>query len=176
MARDDTVLKTLALGALAGLAGTAVLTVAIQATPYVLDRLGLPPLTPPVGEHQSGNPNVSDEPTELLAEKMAEQAAGTTLNDETREVAGQILHWGYGAAWGAVYGLAESRLDAPLVLGATVFGGVIALVANTVMPELGVMRGPGQQPTSKTVLQSGLAMLYGWTTALAFRALAHDEA
>lgn len=59
-------------------------------------------------------------PPEILAEKISETIAGAELNKKQKQKYGNVVHWGYGIAWGGVYGALSGRL--PLVDAANGLG------------------------------------------------------
>ncbi len=46
-----------------------------------------------------------ESPYDTMARRIATGVLHVQLGDEDVVIFGQILHWGYGIAWGAVYGL-----------------------------------------------------------------------
>lgn len=43
-------------------------------------------------------------PYEVMAERLAKNVFGTDLSKQTKSKFGQVAHWGYGLAWGGIYG------------------------------------------------------------------------
>jgi len=158
-------------GVAAGIAGTAILSLSMAYMPVVLQQLGMAPEP----ERPSGAPGQADRPRESpperLAETVSERVAGTTLGPDARKAAGQTIHWGYGAVWGAVYGLAQSRLRLPHLVHGTVFGLLVAVVASTLVPAAGLAPAPTEQSAAKSATQLFNHLLYGWVTALTYHFL-----
>ncbi len=167
MAHYESPLSVTVKGAAAGLVGTAVLTIGMSAGPRVMQGLGLLTSEPPASQQE--------EPTAKLAEKVAEGVLETPIEEDTKRVAGQAIHWGYGAAWGAFYGIVQSSLRLPYFLHGTIFGMLVATVASTLVPAIGVAPPPTKQPVAISAMQMVLHLLYGWTTALTFRVLSRDS-
>src|SRR5690348_17099719 len=160
----QTPLEVTAKGAIAGLAGTAVVSVLMPLLPQVLTSLGL--MEPP--------PGPKEEPTEQLAEDVAEGVFDTGLDEDTKQAAGQAIHWGYGTGWGAVYGIVQGSLHLPHLLHGTIFGGLIATIASTLVPAMGVMPPPSKLPMALNAGMLGINLAYGWVTALVFHLLGGD--
>jgi hypothetical protein len=109
------------------------------------------------------------EPAEQLATKIAEEF-DKPLDRKTRQAAGQAIHWSYGAAGGAVYGLLQNWLRLPHQVHGLLFGGLSALVALTIVPALGL--APRHRRQSKRyVLPVLMHLLYGWVTARTFQSM-----
>ncbi len=164
MSRHESALEVTAKGAVAGLVGTAALTLAMSQAPKLMKMMGQAP------PRQGGG----KKPPEKLAEKVAEGVFDQSLSDETQQIAGQAVHWGYGAAWGAFYGIAQSSLRLPHFLHGTIFGGLVAAVASTLMPSMGLTPPPTEQPAQRNAMQLVLHLLYGWVTALVFHFLSSE--
>lgn len=95
----------------------------------------------------------------LLQRPLPPDAAGPTNN---------IVHWGYGVAWGAAYGLAAGSLrHARIILGPP-FGTTVWLSGYVILPLAGVYK-PIWAYDAKTLLKDWSAHLaYGTMTAAAF--------
>jgi hypothetical protein len=171
--RSDSPLVVLVKGAAAGLVGTAALTVVMRQGPTLMQRLGIGPSQPEGPKPQNGGEEAA-EPTEKLAEKVAGGVLETSIEEDTRRAAGQAIRWSYGAAWGALYGIVQSSLHLPHLLHGTLFGGVVGVVASTLVPAMGLTPPPTQQPMAVNAMQIGFHLIYGWVTALTFRALSSD--
>ncbi len=171
MERRESPLEVMMKGAAAGLVGTAVVTVALAQAPKLMQMAGLADDQAGGGRGQgkaNGKEEEAGEPTEKLADKVAEGVFEQELDEGTRQAAGQAIHWGYGAAWGALYGIMQGSLRLPSWLHGTILGGVIALVASTLVPSMRLTPPPSEQPTSQKGMMFAIQMLYGWTTALVF--------
>ena len=165
MQRRESPLTVAIKGGIAGAIGTAVLTVAMQQGPIVLQQLGLME-TPPPGK--------GGEPTEKLAEKVAGGVLELSLDEQTKQTAGEAIRWTYGAGWGALYGIVQGSLNPPHWLHGTLLGGATAIVASTLVPAMRLTPPPTAQPTAVSVSQFAYHLLYGWVTALVFRILSRS--
>lgn len=164
MANYPSPLSVAIKGAIAGLAGTAAITVAMQKGPQLLEeRLGVS-MTPesPLPE------DVPEDPTAELAGRVAEGVLEKPLREESKQTAGQAIHWGYGAMWGTVYGILHTSLRIPALLSGTLFGALVGTVASTVVPAMGLAPSPTEQPKRISAMQLGYHLVFGWVTALTF--------
>ena len=172
MDRRESPLEVMVKGVAAGLVGTAVITVAMSQAPRLMQMLGMEQEQEQEasGRQDKGKEGKepAEEPTEKLAEKVAEGVFEQEIDVGTRQAAGQAIHWGYGAAWGALYGIVQGSFRLPSWLHGTLLGGVIALVASTLVPSMRLTPPPSEQPTAQKGMMFAFQMLYGWTTALAF--------
>ena len=130
--------KGLAAGLVAGLIATAAKTLAERVYP----------------PRVHGEP----EPPELLSERIA----GHRLDVETKEIAAEAIHWGFGAAAGAFYGaLAEFYPAATAKEGAN-FGLVLmSLTHEGALPALGLSAPPEAQSRREQTSEAATHMLYG---------------
>lgn len=151
-------------GAMAGLAGTAVLTQVMQRGPRFMDeKLGVS-----IAEPETDAP---DDPRAELVERVAAGVLETDISAETKQTASQAIHWGYGALWGAIFGIVQSSLRIPLLVHGTIFGGLVAAVASTVVPAMGLAPSPREQPKTMSAMQFVNHLIFGWAVALTFRVL-----
>lgn len=152
-------------GAIAGAAGTYVMGEAMARVPELLERAGHPlPEAPP-------GPAAPDSPTEEVAERLAEGLARDEIDAQTKAAAGQVIHWTYGAAWGAAYAVLQSSLRLPSVLGGVLFGAGVGYVADTVLPAMRLQTRPELNPRSVNAYHMAMHLVYGVTTAVAWRVL-----
>lgn len=96
---------------------------------------------------------------------LAERAAGHELTDEQRLVTESAIHWGFGAAAGAVYG---AMVEEEPTLGAwkgTAFGVALNRITHeAVLPKLGVVPETGEQAAQERVSEWITHAVYGFVT------------
>jgi hypothetical protein len=165
MASYQSPLSAIIKGAFAGAAGTWVMGEAMARTPQLLERAGVRLPEPPPG------PTAPDSPTEEVAERLAEGVAEQEISDETKAAAGQLVHWTYGAAWGAFFGVMQASLRLPHLVHGTLFGLLVGTVADTAMPRLRLQVAPTQRPASLNVMYMAHHVIYGWAVAIAWAIL-----
>jgi hypothetical protein len=146
-------------GALAGMAGTAVMTMMMRkVAPKVIPEDMRP-----------------DEFIPKKAVEWAEEQAGKphALTESQEMKAAMAAHAAYGSGNGALYGVLRSQMDGlPAPLMGMMFGvGLWAVSLQGWMPALGVMEAPSEKPIEKLPMPIMAHMVYGATTALAYEAL-----
>ena len=98
------------------------------------------------------------EPTEVLAGKMA----GHHLDATTEHVAGEAIHWGFGAAAGAFYGaLAEFYPAATAKEGASFGLALMTLTHDRALPAMGLSDEPEDQTFRERTSEASTHILYG---------------
>ena len=138
---ERSLLKGLVAGAIAGLAATAAKSFAEK-------------LYPP---RVHGEP----EPPEVLAEKIA----GHSLDKDTKQAAGEVIHWGFGAAAGAFYGaLVEFYPAASAKSGATFGLTLMTLTHQTTLPAMHLSEPPDEQSPREHTSEAASHLLYGVVT------------
>lgn len=163
--RQDGVLGAVAKGAVAGIVGTAALSLGMTYGPQLLTKYGLMP------EQGNGEGSNAEEPTEKLVDMVTETAADTTLDPGPKAVAGQAVHWGYGATWSAIYGVAQSQLRLHVPVHGLLLGAIVGTVASTIIPAMQLAPSPTEQPVEQTAMMTGLHFLYGTVTAFTYDAI-----
>jgi hypothetical protein len=102
------------------------------------------------------------------------QSSGVELSDVQATAAGMGVHMGYSALWGALFGVVQDRMRPPSALHGLLLGGLV-YAANFpsfgLLPKLGVLPPPSQQPLSEAAVPAGAHVVYGLATAAAFEAL-----
>jgi len=64
---------------------------------------------------------IREEPTQALARKAA-SSVGIDLGKERKQQLGTAVHWGYGIAWGAIYGVLRNRVGVTSKAAGVPFG------------------------------------------------------
>ena len=159
-------------GALAGLAGTWAMNQVQRLWTKAAD--GHPPDSAG-GKHdarewqeRSENRNAN----EMVAQRAAAAVAGRELTRDELRVAAPIVHYAFGAAMGACYGIyAERTRLHPLAAGAA-FGAAVWLAADEVaVPLLGLSETPDARPLEMHGQSLAAHLAFGATTELARRAV-----
>lgn len=144
-------------GAVAGMIGGAAMMMAMK-----MEQKALLP------EHARTDP-----PPKKAVETVAEEH-GIGLSDRQAMAAGMGVHMGYSAFWGALYGAVQNRLHPPDALHGLLLGGLV-YAANFpewgLLPQMGVLPPPSQQPIEKAMIPVGAHAVFGLATAAAFNAL-----
>ncbi len=130
--------KGLVSGVVAGLVATAAKSVAEK-------------LYPP---RVHGEP----EPPEVLSERIA----GHELDEDTKFIASETIHWGFGAAAGAFYGaLAEFYPAATKKEGANFGLTLMALTHTGALPAMGLSAPPEKQTQREQSSEAATHLIYG---------------
>lgn len=159
-------LTAIVKGAIAGAAGTYVMGEAMSRGPQLLQQaFGYELPKAPKG------PAAPDTPTEEVAERLSEGLAKHEIDDETKAQAGQLVHWGYGAGWGAAYGILQASFKAPTTIGGALFGAAVGTVSQTLLPAMKLQNSPGRNPMPVNVFHMAAHVVYGLAVALAWRVL-----
>ena len=148
------------LGALAGLAATAPMTLAMK-----LMHEQLPP--------QERYPL----PPRQVAEGLAEVAGvNEHLDEEEREAATWVSHFTYGAACGAAYGALSRRVGSNAALAGAGFG--VAVWAGSYLgwlPAAGILSPATEHPPRRHALMIAAHVVWGVTAALVVHNLADED-
>jgi uncharacterized membrane protein YagU involved in acid resistance len=149
------------LGALAGLAATAPMTLAMKLMHEQLPREERYPLPP-------------RQVTEGIAEKAG---VNEQLGEEEREAATWVSHFAYGAACGALYGaLSGEGLDEhPVVAGAGFGAAVWAASYLGWLPAAGILSPATEHPARRNALMIAAHLVWGATAAAALAGLAGER-
>ena len=146
------------LGALAGLAATGPMTLAMKLMHEQLPREEQYPLPP-------------RQVTEGLVEKAG---VSEQMDEEGRESATWVSHFAYGAACGALYGaVSGERIDEHALLAGVGFG--LAVWAGSYLgwlPAAGIISPATEHPARRTALMIAAHAVWGATTAVGVERLA----
>lgn len=149
--RTNNVYKGLAAGALGGLAAAWIMT---RFQVLLAHALGLS--DPHGGQEEDATVNT--------AQKISAGVLHHELSPEEKKVAGPLVHYGYGAGLGILYGGLAQRSDKLTSGFGTAYGAAVwALGDEVAVPALGLGRGPTETPVSEQVQTLAAHVLYGIT-------------
>jgi putative membrane protein len=98
------------------------------------------------------------EPPEVLAEELA----GHSLDEPTKAVASEAIHWGFGLAVGAAYGaLAEYYPAATSKEGASFGLALMTLTHETALPAMGLSAPVEEQTSREHTSEAATHLVYG---------------
>lgn len=132
-------------GFFAGLVGTATITASMTAEARLRKRQ-LPP---------------------VQAEAVEKVVGVTTPGDKEKERLANLVHWQYGAAWGAVRGVL-SGLGLREPAGTLVHFALVWAAAGAMLPALGLAPPPTRQPIANVAASAFHHLLYAGATAVAY--------
>jgi hypothetical protein len=146
--------KGLAAGALAGVAAS-----------YVMERFQAEwNKAEEKGGGQGGSDDEEDPSTIKAADRVALAATGHPVPSRYRDAAGELVHYTTGAGVGAVYG-ALSEIAPVLTFGfGAAYGTAVAVgLDDTLVPRLGLAKGPKETPPSEHAYSLASHLVYGLT-------------
>ncbi len=139
------VTKALVAGLIGGIVATAAKSVAERA---------FPPRT-------HGEP----EPPEVLADKLAGEFGTGPLTDSETAVAAQGIHWGFGAAVGAMYGVVAEYFPAATDKDGASFGMALAAFTHEgALPAMGLSAAVADQTTREQTSEMASHVVFGVVT------------
>jgi hypothetical protein len=145
---NDTPIRGLRRGLLAGVAGTAAMT-AVQ-----------------TGYYKATGAEPSSTPAEV-GKRIIRGVLQRSFDDRHENALNHAMHWAYGTGWGALYGLAARRPTRGLAFGALVWGAsLVELPAMKLAPPVWEMEPASVAP------DLGFHLVFGAAVALSHRALA----
>jgi len=154
-----------AKGALAGVAGGLVASFAMNQFQAVLAKT--------IPHRQNGSQHAGDEPaTVKIADAVSRRVFDHELAPKEKASAGNAVHYAFGAAAGALYGvLAEAKAASRFGFG-TLFGSALWFLADEVaVPRLGLSGPASDYPASTHASSWASHLVYGVTTDLVRRGL-----
>jgi hypothetical protein len=147
--RSNGKMNPLITGALAGLAATAPMTLAMEAMHRYLPAVERYPLPP-----------------RLITEKIIEKTGGGgRLFEEEHRRLSLAAHFAYGAAAGAVYAPLAARMGFSPMAGGALYG--LTVWAGSylgLLPAIGILRPATQHPARRTALMIAAHVVWGATT------------
>jgi len=150
--RVPQLLRDAGIGLLAGLAGTAAMTIA-QGAEFALTDAE-PSRTP------------AD-----VADTLKRRAGRGRLKRGQRRAANQAMHWLYGTAWGIPYGVVSAAGDVPPELSGPVFGLLVWGAGLAELPALGAADPPWRRSPASLASEALFHVVYGMGAGAAVRAL-----
>ena len=98
----------------------------------------------------------------LLQTKLPETTAGTVNN---------VMHWGYGIAWGLPFGIVAGSLHRPKLRHGPLFGTAVWLASYALLPPTGLYQPIWEYPPKTLGKDWASHLLYGTTAGAALRLL-----
>jgi hypothetical protein len=165
MSRIETPMEVALKGAVAGLVGTVLLTLAMRRLQPLVD------LVWPV-QVLTEQADDSLDPTSRLAEKVAVGVFETELPMDVSQTIGKGIHWGYGALWGTIYGIVQSSIHLPIAAHGSVLGFVVWMVGPLgLVPAMRLSTSPLKKPMPQPLRSLFFHEIYGLSVAVAYKLL-----
>ncbi len=149
-------------GAIAGLVAGLVASLAMDLAQKALSRM------------QSSDDSKNEEPaTEKAADRVAEGVTGAPVSEANKPLAGQAVHYGFGALLGLGYGIAaEYRPGITAGAGAGFGLGTAALFDEIGVPAAGLGEAPWKADVSTHLYTLASHLVFGTTTEVVRRVIA----
>lgn len=164
-----TPLNAVAAGLAAGVVGTGLMT----AWQELAARLR-PPASEdaPEADQPPRDPWDDASAPAKVAKRIGEGVFLTPVSSERIPLLTDVMHWGYGTSWGAVYGLiASSARDAPTLGAGAAFGTVVWVMSYVQLAPMGLYAPPWKTPPKELALDLSYHLVYGAGVASAYRLL-----
>jgi uncharacterized membrane protein YagU involved in acid resistance len=154
--------RAVARNVVAGLAGGLVASYVMERFQASLSRLS-----------NGHNAQSEDEPATYKAADAASRAAvGRAVPRENKPAAGEVVHYAFGGAVGAIYGAAAARSNAVTAWAGLPFGATLWLVADEIgVPMAGFSKAPSEYALSTHLSALAAHLVYGATTETVRRLL-----
>jgi hypothetical protein len=164
-----TPMGALVRGLLAGAAGTA----AMDAVWYARYRRGGGTSSFPEWETAAGLDSWEGAPAPAqVGKRVVEGLLQRQLKPEAARLMTNLVHWGYGIAWGAAYGIVAASARRPRTRYGLLFGPLVWSTAYLVLPQAGIYK-PVRDYDATTLWKDASAHLaYGVGAAASFKLLA----
>lgn len=124
-------------------------------------------------EQQSQEQKQSSEPaTVKAAEAVSQRMFDRSLADPIKPAAGEAMHYGFGAAVGALYGALAELIPAITARNGLAYGTAVWAVADEIaVPAAGLAAPPQQQPARTHAYALGSHLVFGVTLEIVRRAV-----
>jgi hypothetical protein len=130
-ANMNKIIKDAVFGAIGGIAGTFVLNKTMEFLSGFQSRQ----------DKWLERELIREQPTHALAGKVAQKGFGVELSKDAKKQWGTAISWGYGMAWGALYGIMRDQIPAtskgagvPFGIGFGLFGSAVLLPTLDLTP------------------------------------------
>ena len=171
--RKPSVWKGVLAGVAGGLAGTLVMTQFQNLWNKASEKLS-DNGSSKRNEQQGGKEKKGEDATTKVAGKIAHKA-GYKLSQAEKKKAGPVVHYGFGTAMGAAYGIAHEfaprgmRGMHPLLAGTSYGTALFAGADEVALPALGLSPAPQETPASKHLYGLVSHVVYGLTAEMVRR-------
>jgi uncharacterized protein DUF1440 len=165
--RSLTPLQVLVRGAFAGAAGT----VAMDVLGYARSRRqggAEPPLQWEFGGASTWDAVAA--PAQV-GRRLYEGYTQRPLDERWARLTNNVMHWGYGIAWGAAFGIVAASSSRKRVVWGPLFGAAVWSSSYVSLPLAGLYKPIWAYSFAELAPDLAGHLVYGTTTALAFRVL-----
>ena len=171
MSSRPTPLRAIGRGVLAGVAGTAAMTVAqelwakAQSSGDGGEEGGdAAQQAPPDPWEQASTPA-------KVARRISEGVFRRPVAPERITLLTHAMHWAYGTTWGAVYGIVQGSAHPRRLRGGLTFGGAVWAMSYVQLVPMGLYEPPWEYDVKDTATELGYHLVYGTAVACAYGVL-----
>jgi uncharacterized membrane protein YagU involved in acid resistance len=163
--------KHIVRGVLAGVAGGLVASWVMNEFSSTLGQKLSEAVETPEEQQELKQQSDGEDATMKAADKVVETVTGGRhLSHEQREIGGPIVHYGFGALVGALYGALAEYTDVAKAGFGTTFGAVLFTSADLLgVPAAKLGPWPNEYPVSSLANPFATHLVYGATTELVRR-------
>ena len=172
MSTPPTALGAIARGIAAGVVGTGFMTLA-QTLPQKLASSGDSGAHEGESEEQEGQTDPWEQASApaKVAKRVIEGVFQRDVPPERIPLLTHAMHWSYGTAWGAVYGVAQGSVHAPPLRHGLAFGTGVWAMSYVQLVPMGLYELPWKYAPKDIAMEVGYHLAYGVGVASAFRLL-----
>jgi putative membrane protein len=117
-----------------------------------------------ISKLQSRQPAQEEPATAKAADRMSEAATGRHLTPDQKKTAEPLVHYGFGTAVGAIYGLLAAKSPVANAGAGTVYGSTVWLLADEIgVPAAGLSKPPAETPWPQHLQALAAHLIYGLT-------------
>ena len=170
--RRKTPIGALFEGLVAGAVGAGLQSLFFRATAKVAPKPPADAFTPP--EREQRNESALETVARRAVEKLAQRGP---LDEADKKRAGNAVHYGFGAAWGGLYGLLRAsypRLWGPSGIAGFSLG-VWMLSDNIILPGFKLAAWPHRYPLKSHAYAMAAHLVYGAGVAATLEAVDHAD-
>ena len=121
-------------------------------------------------EFSAGLADWSNAPTPAqIGKRLFEGLFQRELPARYAALTNNVVHWAYGVGWGAVYGLVAGSAHPPRIRSGLAFGTLVLAADYVVLPLAQLYKPIWEYDTATLAKDLSAHLLYGVTTAVAFR-------
>ncbi len=165
MSARPTPLAAVGSGLAAGLIGTGLMTVAQELSTRLRSSQD------PGGQQSGADPWDTASAPAKVAKRIAEGVFHREVSPDRIPLLTHAMHWGYGTAWAAAYGLIQGTFRGPPVGAGLLFGMGVWTMSYVQLVPMGLYEPPWKYPLKELVLDLSYHLAYGAGLAAAYAAL-----
>ncbi|MGI8848528.1 MAG: hypothetical protein ACR2GX_09775 [Candidatus Dormibacteria bacterium] len=154
-------------GALAGAAGTAAMDLAL----YLRHRAAGGSASPLAFEFGGSSDWESVPAPAQVGRRLYEGLRQRPLDARRARLTNNIVHWGYGIAWGSAFGIVGGSLRSHRVVLGPVWGATVWASSYVTLPLAGLYKPVWKYPISELAPDLGMHLVFGTTVERVFSAL-----